>query len=151
MRRKDREMPRSFAEGVADKCEWAVLSMVGPEGKPYCVPLSIVRDGNAVYFHTARLGRKLDCLRKNPNVCMAMVGDTHRPEDDFTTAYESAILEGTAAEVSEEAEKRHALRILCERHTPANMGNFESELARSLAVTGIWKIEIQSITGKRKK
>ena len=43
MRRKDREMPRSFAEEIADTCEWAVLSMIDPAGAPYCVPLSIVR------------------------------------------------------------------------------------------------------------
>lgn len=151
MRRKDREMPSSFALQVADKCEWVVLSMVDPDGRPYCVPLSIVREGNAIYFHTARLGRKLDCLRRNPRVCMAMVGDTLRPADQFTTAYESAIAEGMAQEVTDEAEKRRALKRLCLRHTPANMENFERELERSFAVTGVWKMEIDVIAGKCKR
>ncbi|MCI8359962.1 MAG: 5-nitroimidazole antibiotic resistance protein [Clostridiales bacterium] len=151
MRRKDRESSRSFAEKIADTCEWAVLSMVDPEGAPYCVPLSIVRQDDLVYFHTAKQGRKLDCLRYSPRVCLACVGDTSRPPDQFTTLYESAILEGTAEEVGDEAEKIHALRLLCQRHTPANMERFDEAVARSLAVTGVWKIRVEGMTGKCKK
>lgn len=151
VRRKDREMPRSFAEEITDKCEWAVLSMVDPDGAPYCVPLSIVRQDDVVYFHTAKQGRKLDCLRREPRVCIACVGDTQRLPDKFTTKYESAILEGVAEEVEDEAEKIRALRLLCQRHTPANMENFDQAIARSLAVTGIWKIRVDGMTGKCKK
>ena len=50
MRRKDREMPPEFALTVADKCEYAVISMTDISGEPYCVPVTIARDGNAVYF-----------------------------------------------------------------------------------------------------
>lgn len=68
MRRKDREMSREFALEVSDKCEWAVLSMTDREGMPYAVPITIVRDGDAIYFHTAKAGRKLDILKQNPEV-----------------------------------------------------------------------------------
>ena len=39
MRRKDREMPEEFARMVADKCEWAVISMIDTEGRPYGIPV----------------------------------------------------------------------------------------------------------------
>ena len=78
MRRKDRERSREFALEVTDKCEWAVLSMTDLEGKPYAVPLTIVRDGESVYFHTAKAGRKIDILRQSPAVCLVCVGDTER-------------------------------------------------------------------------
>ena len=51
----------------------------------------------------------------------------------------------------EEEEKIHALRLLCERHVPTNMENFDREMRRSLAVTAVWKVSMDSITGKRKK
>ena len=51
MRRKDREMPKEFALQVVDKCQYATLSMIS-DGKPYCVPLSIVRIDDFVYFHS---------------------------------------------------------------------------------------------------
>lgn len=152
MRRKDREMSKDFALEVADKCEYAVLSMTDARNNaPYCVPISIVRVQQTVYFHCAKEGEKIDCLRANPQVCLACVGDTHRMPNIFTTEFESAILRGTASEVTDAQEKIAALKYLCERHTPTNMANFDSEVASSLDRTAVWKIEIESITGKRKK
>lgn len=152
MRRKDREMSKDFALEVADKCEYAVLSMTDARNNaPYCVPISIVRVQQTVYFHCAKEGEKIDCLRANPQVCLACVGDTHRMPNIFTTEFESAILRGTASEVTDAQEKITALKYLCERHTPTNMANFDSEVASSLDRTAVWKIEIESITGKRKK
>ena len=151
MRRVDREMPESFALMVLDKCVWAVLSVTDPEGAPYCVPVNIVRDNNVLYFHSAKRGLKTDCMRQNPRVCLAAVGDVFRPRDEFTMEYESAVVRGAAVEVTDEREKIHALRLLCERHTPDNMGDFENAVARSLFRTAIWKISIDEIAGKRKK
>lgn len=151
MRRKDREMSEEFAWEVADQCEWATLGMMDPAGNPYCVPVSIVRENTSIYFHCAQSGFKVDCLKNNENICISCVGDTFRPPDKFTTKYESAILRGKAAEVTEETEKIHALRLLCKRHTPANMENFEEAVSKSLSVTAVWRIDIQEITGKRKK
>ena len=151
MRRKDREMPEEFAWEVADKYEWAVLGMVDPNGMPYCVPISIARDGKSVYFHSAKGRFKIECLGEKAQVCISCVGDTFRTPDKFTTEFESAVLRGQAVEVTDDQEKIHGLRLLCERHTPTNMENFDDAITRSLSRTGVWKIEIREITGKRKK
>ena len=151
MRRKDREMDRDFALGVVDKCEYAVMSMTDTEGEPYCLPLTIARDGDFIYFHSAKDGKKISTLVKNPSVCMSCVGDTKRATDKFTTEFESAIVRGRASEVTDDEEKIHALRLICERHTPANMHEFDAAISKSLSRTAVWKIEISDITGKRKK
>lgn len=151
MRRIDREMPAEFAYDVTDRCEYAMLSMTDPEGLPYGLPITIVREENTIYFHCARDGFKIQCLRANPQVCLACVCDTHIIEEKFTTEFASAILRGTASEVTDDAEKIHALRLLCQRHTPAGMEGFEDAVARSLPRTAVWKIAISEITGKRKK
>lgn len=144
-------MPRAFALSIADKCEWAVLGMVDHQGGPYCIPVTIVREGDYVYFHSAQSGLKIDCLREHSQVCLACVGDTFRLPDAFTTEFESAVIRGTAVEVMDETEKIHALRLLCQRHTPANMENFDDAIRRSLSKTAVWRIEMQEVTGKRKK
>ena len=151
MRRKDREMPREFGISVLDRCEYATRALIDPDGFPYCVPITIVREGDALYFHSAREGYKADCLMREPRVCLSCVGDTRRPPDKFTTEYESAIITGTAAPVTNPEEKLHALRLLCQRHTPTNMAMFDSEAARSLPRTAVWKISIHTLTAKRKK
>ena len=151
MRRKDREMDEAFALGIADKCEYAVLSMTDGGGAPYCVPISIVRDGRDVFFHCAREGKKVDAMRGKAEVCIACVGSVRPAADKFTTEFESAIIRGRAEEVLEDAEKIRALRLLCQRHTPANMHNFDAAVSKSLARTAVWKVAIREITGKRKK
>ena len=151
MRRRDREMPEGFALSVADKCEYAVLSMTDTDGDPYCVPVSIAREGMTLYFHSAKEGFKAEAMRKHPKVCVACVGDTHLVPEQFTTEYESAVIRGTAHEVSDEEEKRKALRLICERYAPSTLGGFEKAVSESLFRTAIWRIEIAEITGKRKK
>ncbi len=151
MRRKDREMNSDFALLVSDKCEYAVLAMTDHDNMPYCLPLTIVREEDTIYFHSAMAGLKTDILKTNPNICMTCVGDTHRLEDKFTTEFESAVIRGKAYEVTDAQEKIHALRLLCLRHTPANMQQFDDSIRKSLDRTAVWKIKISSITGKRKK
>lgn len=150
MRRKDREMPRDFAEAVIDRCRFAVMATVNPDGTPYCVPLSAARDGEWLYFHCAREGHKIDNLKYQNRVCVSCVGDTSLPPDNFTVAYESAAVFGTAEEVTEREEKIRVLRLICERYTPANMAAFDGEIRKALDATAVWRIHIDEVSGKRR-
>lgn len=152
MRRKDRERDRGFALEVIDSCEYGVAAMTDQEnGMPYCIPLSMVRDGEVLYFHCALEGRKLELLRRNSRVCVSFVGSNVASEDDFTTYFRSACVKGTAFEVLDEQEKIHALRVLSQRLTPGAMPGFEEEISRYLGVTGVWGIRMEEVTGKEKK
>jgi nitroimidazol reductase NimA-like FMN-containing flavoprotein (pyridoxamine 5'-phosphate oxidase superfamily) len=150
MRRADRKRDRSFAEEVVDTCLYAILATVNDDGGPYCVPLSIVRDGEWIYFHCAHGGHKIDNLKSRNRVCLSCVGYVEEPPDHFTVVYKSAIVFGAAEEVLEDAEKIRALRLLCERHTPANMAAFDGEAAREYTATAVWKIHIEEISGKER-
>lgn len=149
MRRSDRERDRQFALDVIDRCEYGVTAFV-TEGSPYCIPLSLVRVGEELYFHCALEGYKLDLLRKNPKVCISFVGSNVAATDAFTTYFQSAVVEGTAYEVTQREERIEALRALCRKLTPMNMGDFDNAIARSLSRTGVWGIHIDRITGKEK-
>lgn len=151
MRRKDREMDTDFAYYVFDTCEWIVLSMNTPEGIPYAVPLSVVRKENALYFHCAMEGKKVECLKKDAHVFITAVGKTHRMEKEFTTEFESAMAVGTATEITEKEEKIEALHLLCLRHTPMNMENFQTAIEKNLSRTAIWRVTLDEVTAKRKK
>ena len=63
MRRKDREMSKDFALEIVDKCEWATIAMLNEQGMPYCIPISIVRVADRIYFHSAQEGEKINCLK----------------------------------------------------------------------------------------
>ena len=156
MRRSDREQSRQFALDLIDRCTFGVVSISTGEDTPYCLPLSLVRVGGCLYFHCARQGRKLDLLRANPRVCVAFVGGS-QPEyvernNTFTDFFQSALVTGTASEVTDDREKTMALRALCCKLTPQAMvgDRFDRAVASSLPATGVWRIEMETVTGKAK-
>lgn len=151
MRRKDREMPKEFALEVVDKCIYATLATVNEDNSPYCMPITIVRKEEYIYFHCAKEGHKIENMKNNSSVCISCVGNTHVPQGLFTTEFESAVVFGSAQEIENDDEKIAALRILCERHTPGNMDKFDEYSQKSLFRTAVWKVKINEITGKRKK
>ena len=173
MRRKDREMDREFGIEVIDKSKYGVLSMIAEGDEPYGLPLSIVRDGEYLYFHSAMDGRKVKTLTKNPNVSVVFVGEIRIPENYteeelreiaedrskaalliskvFTTEYESAVVKGRVELVEDEQEKIRAMRLICEKHTPTKMDYFDMAIGAGLKRTNIYRIEMEEIKAKRKK
>jgi len=68
----------------------------------------------------------------------------------YTTFYQSAVVVGTAFEVTDPAQKTTVLHALCEKLTPNEMEGFDRAIAHSLSVTGVWGIHMKEVGGKRK-
>lgn len=173
MRRKDREMDREFGLDIIDKSNYGIISMIDEEGKPYGIPLSIVRDEDMLYFHTGMKGKKVEALEKKPNVSVSFVGEVKVPEiytDEelelmntdpskaaqfisgvFTTEFESAIVKGSVKLIEDIEEKIKGMKLICEKYTPTKMKYFDAAIKSSLSVTSIYSITIEEITAKRKK
>lgn len=145
MRKEGRRRDAGWAMEVFDRAPYVTVSMTRPDGTPYGLPLSLVRvGGDRFYFHCAGEGEKLDCLRVNPAVSLSAVSRcTPKFEEstgNYTEYYRSAVAVGRAEIVTDEEEKREALRRLCERFLPGYMEHFEAAVARSLAVTTVVRI-----------
>lgn len=154
MRRSDRERDRRFAYEVIDRCQYGVAAFSAGDGAPYCIPLSLVRVGDDLYFHCALEGRKLDLLRQDPRVCVAFVTDSEpayvEEKNVFTSYFRSAVVTGTAEEVSDPGRKAAALRALCEKLLPAHMDGFDRAVERSLPAAAVWRIRMEEAAGKEK-
>jgi nitroimidazol reductase NimA-like FMN-containing flavoprotein (pyridoxamine 5'-phosphate oxidase superfamily) len=148
MRRKDREQSKDFALAAADKCAYAVMATVNPDGSPYCIPISPAREGLWLYFHSAHEGHKIDNLRQRNKVCVSCVGVQEAIPGKFALKYESAVIFGSASEVTDREEKIHALSMISERYTPDNMAAFDKTIEKQLDETAVWKIHIDEVSGK---
>ncbi len=168
MRRKDREMDKDFAYAVIDKSQFGTLATINEDGSPYCIPVSPVRRDDKIYFHSAKLGTKIENIKRNPKVCMSFVGDVHVPvelnentdanqeikktlETRFTTEFESAVVFGNVSIVEDKSEKILGLRLISEKYTPGDMEFFDAAIDVSYNVTYLLRIDIDHISGKRKK
>ena len=148
MRRKDREMDSAFALEVLRDCEYATLATTNLDGTPYCIPLSPVIVGNAIYFHCANEGQKLVNIKFSDLVCISGVRSTKLNPETFSTEYESAVAFGTCSIVTDDEEKIMALIKLCEKYAKSNMKNADKEISESLYKTCVCRIDIRYITGK---
>jgi nitroimidazol reductase NimA-like FMN-containing flavoprotein (pyridoxamine 5'-phosphate oxidase superfamily) len=148
MRRKDKEIfDESSLKAVIEKANVCRLGMVNGN-KPYIVPLCFGYSGNVLFFHGALKGRKIDLLRKNPNVCFEfdLIAEPLGSESacDWSMKYQSVVGFGKAVFIESLDEKRKALGIIMAQYSdrpfqfPENM----------LKATAVIKVEIESMTGK---
>ena len=88
---------------------------MGADGWPYGVPVNHVLCGDLLYLHCATEGHKLENIAVDERVSYcAVAGATVLPET-LTTLYESAVVFGRAAVVTDPVEKRNALESLAVR------------------------------------
>lgn len=147
MRRSKREITVEECKDILLKGEYGVLSTTGENGYAYGIPLSYIYMNDSVYFHCAGKGQKLENLRYNNKVSFCVVGDTEIVPDKFSTKYESVILFGEAEEVFE-SEKIDALMGLVKKYSTGFEKSGGEYIERAGAVTIVYKININHITGK---
>jgi hypothetical protein len=137
------------ARALLKKGTYGVLSVADGDSAPYGVPLNYVysEDENALFFHCARIGRKMDCIRKDSRVSFTVTGRADIDAAQFTTCYESVIAQGRAYEVQGGEEIRLRLRQLCDALAPGEPRRDEV-IEKYLASVAVVRIDIQSVSGK---
>lgn len=147
MRRED---GRAVGLQALDQCAYMVLAVIDEAGLPYCMPLNGVRMGEAVYFHSARRGEKLDCLRLHPQVCLTAVGHQRVVQEAYETEFTSAVARGTAHEVTDPEEQKEALRAICKKYAPDCPERVEEVIEKHLPRTAVWRIDLEQVSGRKR-
>lgn len=150
IRNRKRAIPEGEAKEILRKCDYGVLSTVSEDGAPYGVPMSYVYNGGVIYFHCAMEGHKLNNIKNDNRVSFCVVGNTEILAEDFSTKYESTIVFGKAYELSGD-EKTEALLELVKKYSPQFVEEGIKYIQRSGAKTGVYKIVIESMTGKARR
>jgi nitroimidazol reductase NimA-like FMN-containing flavoprotein (pyridoxamine 5'-phosphate oxidase superfamily) len=124
--------------------------------EPYAVPLSHVYDKeeNAVYFHCASAGKKMEILRKNPRVwCIAVIDQWFGP-GICQNIYASIMFSGEATFPPNVEEKMSALRKQIIRNggdVDGALNRLEAIVNQSETIKGmtVGRISVGLMTGKR--
>jgi len=152
MRRTDKEI--TDRKEIDDIIQEALVCRLAfaMYNEPYLVPVSFGYDGEHIYFHTARTGRKLDFIHANPRVCFEVernVGIIPHPSEacKWSVSFESAIGYGTVSELLAPEEKTHAFMLIMAHYS----GREWQIPPRRAADTRVWRLTVESITGKRSK
>ncbi len=148
VRRRDRELAEGEARDILRRADHGVLATVGADGWPYAVPLNHVLSGNVIYVHCAAEGHKLENLAFEERVSYCAVASAKVMPSILSTLYESAVVFGRAALITDGEEKRKALTLLMARFSGEGPSKAEEALSRCGAEPRVIRIEIERITGK---
>jgi nitroimidazol reductase NimA-like FMN-containing flavoprotein (pyridoxamine 5'-phosphate oxidase superfamily) len=126
--------------------------MIDLDGKPYGVPVNFVWDGQeSIYFHCANEGKKVDILECHDFVSFCVIGNVNLLPSQFTTEYESIILQCEVTIPTSDEERMYALELLLKKYSPDDMEVGMKYAQKSFYRTCIVRLDIESWSGKRKK
>lgn len=124
MRRQNRKIEiKEEIDQILNKGEYGTLATIGENGYPYSVPISYVYYEKCIYFHSAKVGHKIDNIKNHEKVF------------------------GIATEIDGE-EKEMALLKLIEKYSPEFLQEGKLYISRAKDATSVMKISIEHMTGK---
>jgi len=149
VRKKEKEITAHAAiDSIIQKSIVCRLGL-SENNRPYIVPLCFGYRDHTLYFHTAREGKKIEILRKNNQVCFEFDIDQELVTSDqackFDMKYQSVIGFGRASLVEDPDSKQKALNVIMGHYADQSY-TFPDDILRK---TGIIKVEIESISGKK--
>jgi nitroimidazol reductase NimA-like FMN-containing flavoprotein (pyridoxamine 5'-phosphate oxidase superfamily) len=151
VRRSDRALSEAEAQEILARAEYGVLATVGADGWPYAVPVNHVLCGEVLYFHGAPEGHKLENIANHAWVSFCAVASTRVLPEELSALYESAVVFGRAALVTDPAETRRALELLATRFCGTLTAAAEDAIRTDAARTTVVRIQVERITGKARR
>lgn len=147
MRRSKQQMPLEEAKEILKKGKTGILAITYHD-EPTMVPLNFVYENDAIWFHCAKQGHKLEVIKNNPKVCFSVIAQDEVVPEKYSTKYQSVLVYGKASIIENEEEKFHALSMLIAKYCPKQVPSGKAYIEQGIADTCIVKIEIDHISGK---
>lgn len=149
MRRKDKEITdKKEIEKILKESQICHIAMVDKE-KPYIVPMNFGYENKTLFFHSALEGRKINLIKKNPNLCFEVDQVVQFKKAqlacDWSIEYKSVIGEGRAQLLYDPEEKREGLDIIMAQYSGRTFEYPNEMLEKTLVI----KLEIDKMTGKQ--
>jgi nitroimidazol reductase NimA-like FMN-containing flavoprotein (pyridoxamine 5'-phosphate oxidase superfamily) len=150
---KGRIMPRVYIrdliaiEAIIRKAQICHLAMTD-EDRPYVIPMHFGYDSRTLYFHSGKKGKKIEIIKKNPNVSFALETDIEliRAEAPcgFTARFRSVAGFGQAALIEDREEKIKALSIIMRQYSDGSFMFPEDKVE----IVAIIKVDIREMTAR---
>lgn len=114
---------RQEIEEIIRKCQWCHLAMSDSGGSPYVIPMNFGYSEGIIYLHGSQKGKKVDILRRNPNVCINFSTDQllrYQSENvacSWSMKYRSVLCYGQTEFITDPDEKIKALNIIMSQYS----------------------------------
>ena len=96
IRKIKNEIDKDAVDSLLHSCRRGVLSMNGEDGYPYAIPVNYYYDeaNQKIYFHGAKEGYKVDCLKSCDKVCFTVFGNESIKDLEWAPYVQSVVVFG---------------------------------------------------------
>ena len=148
MRRKEKAISPEESLEVLRTAEYGVLSTVSADQTPYATPMSFVLLNDAIYFHCAKEGHRLENIAGNRNVCFNVVDSVKLMPANFNTQYRSVTVSGTIRIVEEPQEKKQGICAIVDKLSPDHKEAGLAYIDKAFNNMHVLKLQVSKISGK---
>ena len=148
MRRLDLVLSQEEALAIVDENQYAVLCLNDPEGRPYGLPMDYVREGNSLYFHGSKEGRKVNSMKATPWACAVIIGENEIVPNKFGRKYKSVIVEGGIELIDEPEFKRQVMTWVVKRKSSDYFEKGLTVIEKMLDRVLVYKMNMETVSGK---
>jgi uncharacterized protein len=142
---------RDLVHAILDE---ALICHVGfvDDGHPYVTPTIHARDGETIYLHGSPASRTLGTLADGTACCLTatLIDEIvlARSARNHSLNYRSVMVLGTAREITDPAEKEHALRTVVEHMVPGRAEEVRGPSEKDLETTKVLSMQIEEASAK---
>ncbi len=149
MRRSPQALTKEEIIEVLQKERRGVLSVQGDDGYPYGVPMNHFYDveSGKLFFHGAKIGHRVDAIKRNPKVSYCVYGQEFQKEGDWAKYVKSVVIFGQAEIVEDMDEMIMWTRKLC-ANFPCPQEYVDKEITVDAVQTLSFVINVENINGK---
>ena len=149
-----RELTRKKQQLTLNECKEilknelrGVLAVNGDDGYPYALPINFYFDeeNNKIYFHSGKVGHKLDAIAKNNKVSFCVYDKGYRKDGHWSLNIKSVIIFGHIYIVNE---WKDDLIVAFSKRFTNDAEYIYSEIEKFKSNTEVLCLEIEHMTGK---
>lgn len=150
IRRIKRALSIDEAKRLLKENKRGVLSVNGDDGYPYSIPMSFYYDEieNKIYFHSAKVGHKIDSIIKDNKVCFVTNDDGYLEDGDWAYYVSSCVVFGEANLIDDKLKSKEKLNLLAQKYFPSQ-DIIDEEMNKYFDGVQMIELDIKHLSAKK--
>ena len=126
-----------------------ILAMNGDDGYPYAIPVNYFYDETEgkIFFHGAKAGYKVDCLKSSDKVCFTVIGSEMIRAEEWAPYMQSVVIFGRCQLIDDKQNAMKRLKDFAMKYYPSEEMVLD-EIKADGKATQMFEIDIEHMTGK---
>ena len=149
IRKKINELKEEDVKELLKSAKRGVLAINSDDGYPYGLPINYFYDeeNNKIYFHSSKVGYKVELLKKSDKVSFTVIGKEVYKEETWAPHVRSVIVFGKCHPIKDKSEALDAIYKFALKYYP-NKEMVDEEVKQAFKAVQMYEIEIEHARGK---